>query len=57
MGGRGCLSLICHHLDITIVSIIMNTTTNTGKNRKKKSAEMREESVEAIWTIIFSLKT
>ena len=47
MGGRGCLSSICHHLDIAIVSIIMNTTTKTGKNRKK-SAEMREENVEAI---------
>ena len=34
----------------------MNTTTNTSKNRKK-SAEMREENVEAIWTIIFLLKT
>ena len=56
MGRQGCFSSICHHLDITIVSIIMNTTTITGKN-KKKSAEMREENVEAIWTIIFLLKT
>ena len=47
MGKQGCLSSICHHLDIAIVSIIMNTTANTGKNRKK-SAEMREENFEAI---------
>ena len=34
----------------------METTTNTGKNQKF-SRQVREESVEAIQTISFSLKT
>ena len=53
MGRQGCLSSICHHLVITIVSIIMNTTTNTGKNRKK-SAEMRKKSQSHLDHNIFS---
>ena len=36
--------------------MILRTTTNTGKSQKK-SAEMREEKVEAIQAIIFLLKT
>ena len=35
----------------------MRTTTNTGKNQKKISKEVRDEIVEAFQTVGFSLKT
>ena len=54
MAGLRCSSFICHQYDITISLTAIKTTTNTVKNQKFKK-KLREESIDAIQFISFSL--